>query len=103
MFSKKHSGCGNEQKETEKIKDEMKALHQRDTAQDHGPAHDERPNYSPHQDATLCERRNPKMRENQHKQKNVIHAQRILDEIASQKIEGVMWSFDAPDKGVKSQ
>ena len=43
------------------------------------------------------------MRENQHKDENIIHAQRILDEIPCKKIEGVMWSFDSPDKGVKSK
>ena len=103
MFSKKHAGCGDKQKETEKIENEMKALHQRDTAPNHGPAHDECSNNSPDQNAALCERRNAKMRENQHKHKNIIHAQRILDEIPCKKIEGVMWSFDAPDKGVKSK
>ena len=43
------------------------------------------------------------MRENQHKNKNVIHAQRILDEVSSKKIEPVMWSFDSPDQGVKTK
>ena len=81
----------------------MKALHQRDTAQDHCATHDERPDDSPDQDATLCERRNPKMREDQYKHKNVVHAQGIFDEIAGQKIEAVMGSLDTPDQRIKSQ
>ena len=43
------------------------------------------------------------MRENQHKHEDVIHAQRILDEIAREKIERVMRSFDAPDQGIKGK
>ena len=43
------------------------------------------------------------MLEDQHKDKNVVHAQRILDEIAGQKIEAVLWSFDAPDQGIERQ
>jgi hypothetical protein len=43
------------------------------------------------------------MRENQHKYENVIHAQRILDEIAGEEVERVMRSFDAPDQGVKAK
>jgi len=103
MFLKKHSPCCDEEEETKKIKNKVKALHQRDTAPDHSPAHDECSNNSPDQNAALCERRNAKMRENQHKDENIIHAQRILDEIPCKKIERVMWSFDSPDKGVKSK
>ena len=40
--------------------------------------------------------RNAKMRKNQDENKNVIHAQRILDEVAGEKIQPVMWSFEAP-------
>ena len=43
------------------------------------------------------------MRENQQKYENIIHAQRILDEIAGEKIERVMWPFDAPDEGIKAE
>src|SRR5947209_4868319 len=73
-FSKKHSCCGDKQKCAEQVKDEMKALHERDTAQDHRAAHDQCTDNSPNQNATLCERRNAKMREYQNKNKNVIHA-----------------------------
>src|SRR5438067_7565056 len=81
----------------------MKALHQRDTEQDHRASHDQRSDNSPNQNATLCKRRNAKMRENQHKHKNIVHAQRILDEIGGEKIEAVMWSLDTPDQGIKCQ
>ncbi len=43
------------------------------------------------------------MLEDQHKDKNVVHAQRILDEIAGQKIQAMLWSFDAPDHGIERQ
>ena len=43
------------------------------------------------------------MLEDQHKDKNVVHAQRILDEIAGQKIEAGLRSFNVPDEPVKSE
>src|SRR4029077_14754412 len=69
-FSKKDSRCGHKQECAEQVKDEMKALHERDTAQDHRAAHDKRARYSPNQNTTLCQRRNAKMREYQDKNKN---------------------------------
>ena len=41
------------------------------------------------------------MREDEHKNKNVVHAQRILDQVAGKKIEPVVWSFNTPDQSVK--
>jgi len=43
------------------------------------------------------------MREYQNKNKNVIHAQRILDEITREKVEGVMWSLETPYHGIERQ
>jgi len=53
--------------------------------------------------SVLCAGWNPEMREDEHEHKNVVHAQGVLDEVAGKKIEPVMWSFDTPDHGVKSQ
>src|SRR6266516_194599 len=80
MLPKEHSRCRDKQKQTEKIQDEMKALNQRDTEQEHRASHAQRPDNPPNQNATSCKRRNAKMRENQHTHKNIVHAQRILDE-----------------------
>src|SRR6266487_4856547 len=88
-FSKKHLCRRDQQEEPEEIENEMKALHQRDAAQDHRATHDQCPDYSPDQHAMLCQWRNAKVRENEHENKNVIHAQRILDEVAGEKIEAV--------------
>jgi hypothetical protein len=43
------------------------------------------------------------MRKNQDKHKNVIHAQRILDQVAGKKIESVMRTFKAPHERVKAK
>lgn len=43
------------------------------------------------------------MLEDQHKDENVVHAQRILDEITGQKIEPVMWPLDVPNQGIEGQ
>ena len=82
---------------------EMKPPHQSDAEQDHGAAHDESANNSPHQYAVLCSGWNPEMREDEHEHKNVVHAQRVLDQVAGKKIEPVMWPFHTPDDSVKRQ
>ena len=43
------------------------------------------------------------MRKDQHKNKNVVHAQRVLDEVGGKEIESVVRSFDTPDQGVKTK
>ena len=75
MFSKQHSQRSEEEEETKKIKNEMKPLHQCDTAPDHRPAHEECADNSPYQHAMLRAGRNAKMGENQHEHKNVIGAE----------------------------
>src|SRR5207244_8709864 len=102
-ISKKHLSRREQQEKTKEIKNEMKALHQRDTAQDHRAPHDQCPDYSPDQNTMLCARRNLKVGKNEHEHKNIIHAQRIFDEVAGEKIQRMMWSFDAPHQGVKSK
>src|SRR6266545_665631 len=75
MFSKQHSQCSEEEEHAKKIKNEMKPLHQCDTAQDHGATHDERADDSPYQNAMLGKWRNAKMGEDQHEHENVIGAE----------------------------
>src|SRR5438105_13300936 len=101
-FSKKHLRRRDQQEETKEIKNEMKALHQRDTAQDHYAPHDQCPDYSPDQNAMLCGRRNVKVRKNEHEHKHVIHAQRIFDDVLGEKIQRVMWTLDAPPQRLTS-
>jgi hypothetical protein len=103
MFPEKHARCRDQQEKTEDVQNEMKPTHQSDAEQDHGAAHDERANNSPHQYAVLCARWNPEMREDEHEHKNVVHAQGVLDEISGKKIEPVMWPFHTPDDAVKTQ
>ena len=66
--------------------------------------HDQCPDYSPDQGRDVVRPwRNAKVRKNEDENKNVIHAQRVLDEVAGEKIQPVMWSFDAPHQRVKSK
>src|SRR5882762_3560417 len=86
MPFKQHSQRGEQKKQAEEIKKEMKPLHQCDAADNHNSAHDKRANDSPDQDAMLCPRRNAEMRKNQYKHEDVIDAQRILDQVSGKKI-----------------
>ena len=81
----------------------MKPLHQCYDADNHNSAHDKRADNSPEQDAMLCQRRDLEMRENQYKHKDVIDAQRILDQVSGKKIEAMMRAFKAPHERVKSE
>ncbi len=63
MFCKQHSQRSEEEEHAKKIKNEMKPLHQCDTAQDHRPAHEERTDYSPYQNAMLSAGGDAKMGE----------------------------------------
>src|SRR5215470_13545430 len=47
--------------------------------------------------------RNTKMSKNEDENKDVIHAQRILDQITGKKIQPMMWSFDPPHQCIKSK
>src|SRR6185437_15795458 len=100
-FSKEHLRSRDQQKKPEKIKNKMKPMHQRDATQDHCAAHDQCSDDSPHQDAMLCPWRDTKVRENKHKNENVIHAQRIFDEVPGQEIQAMVWSLDSPHHSVK--
>src|SRR6266480_6327478 len=93
MLSKQHSQRSEEEKQAKEIENEMKSLHQCDAADNHNSAHDERAEDSPDQDAMLCPRRDAEMRENQYEHKNVIDAQRILDQVAGKKIDAMMRTF----------
>ena len=103
MFPEKHARRGDQQEKTKNVENEMKPPHQGDSEQNHGAAHDESANNSPHQHTMLCTRWNPEMREDEHEHKNVVHAQRVFDEVAGKKIEPVMRPFHTPDNSVKRQ
>src|SRR6266567_444758 len=103
MLSKQHSQRSEEEKQAKEIENEMKPLHQSDAADNHNSTHDKRAEDSPDQDAMLCQRRDAEMRENQYKHKDVIDAQRILDQVPGKKVEAVMRTFKAPHEYVKCE
>src|SRR5262249_53769214 len=43
------------------------------------------------------------MREDEHEHKNVVHAQRVFDQVTSKKIEPVMRALNTPDDGVEAE
>ena len=103
MLSEKHSQSGDQQEDAEQVENKMKAPHQRDAAQDHDSAHDQRAEDSPHQRAMLGPRRHAEISKNQYENKDVIDAQRIFDEVSSKKIEAGLRSFNVPDEPIKSE
>ena len=103
MFAEKHSECGDQQENAEQVENKMKPLYQSDTAHDHDSAHDQGADDSPHQRSMLCHRWHAKVSKNQYKNEDVIDAQRIFDEVSSEKIEAGLRSFNVPDEPIKSK
>ena len=103
MFSEQHSQGRAQEKGAEEIEDKMEPLHQCDAAQNHHAPHDQGAENTPDQSAMLGMSRDLKIRENQNENKDVIHAQRILDEVAGEKIEAVLRSFNMPDEKVEPE
>jgi transcription elongation factor GreA len=103
MFAKKHSECGDQQENAEQVENKMKPLYQSDTGQDHDSAHDQGADNSPHQRTMLCHWWHAKVSKNQHKNEDVIDAQRIFDEVSSEKIEAGLRSFNVPNEPIKSK
>jgi len=94
---------GDQQEEPKDVKDEMKTPHQSNAEHDHCAAHDQRADNSPHQNPVLCPWRNTEMREDEHKHKDVVHAQGVLDQVTGEKIEPMVRPFNTPDDGVKGE
>lgn len=44
-----------------------------------------------------------KVREDQHKNEDIVHAERVLDQIAGQKIDTVMGALNTPHQRIKSE
>ena len=103
MLPKKHARGGDQQEESKDVKDEMKTPHQSNAEHDHCAAHDQRADNSPHQNPVLCPWRNTEMREDEHEHKDVVHAQGVLDQVPSEKIEPMVWPFNTPDDDVKGE
>ena len=103
MFAEKHAHRGDQQEKAEDVQNEMKPAHQCDAEKDHGAAHDQSTNDSPHQYAMLRARWHPKMGEDEHEHKNVVHAEGVLDQVPGKKIEPVVWPFHTPNDGVKGE
>ena len=97
LFDEKHPPRADQQKCAEKIEDKIESLHQRDTQDNHHPAHHQRTDDSPDQSAMLGQRGNAEVGEDQNENENVINAERILDHVAGQKLERFVRAADFPD------
>src|SRR5438874_13626734 len=97
LFHKKHPPCADQQKRTEEVEDKIEPVHQCDTEDNHDAAHDQRPDDSPDQSAMLSHRRDAEVGEDQNENENVVNAERVLDHVAGQKFERLLWAADFPD------
>src|SRR5205814_5445547 len=100
-FAEKHARGGKDEKRAEKVEDKVKARNERNAQPDHDSAHDEGAENSPDQDAMLRFSGNAEVGEDKDKNKNVIDAERILDDVAGQKIEPCVGPFQAHDQNVE--
>src|SRR5205814_10163153 len=70
---------------------------------DHASARDQGADDYPLSHSMLCHRWHAKVSKNQDKNEDVIDAQRIFDEVSSEKIEAGLRSFNVPNEPIKSK
>src|SRR4051794_37285001 len=81
----------------------METPDQRDPEPDHDRAHHDRSENSPDQDPVLVLRRHPEIGEDEDEDKDVVDAQRILDEVPGEEIDPLIGSLPMPDDGVEAE
>src|SRR5262249_31935600 len=87
-----HPDSRDNQKNTKDIENEMKGGNERHAEPDHQPAHDQGADDAPYQNPMLRDRRDFEVGKDENKNKDVIDAERVLDEIAGEKIQGAIWA-----------
>src|SRR5688572_12014543 len=75
------------QDEAENVDHEMKSLEQCDTGEDHGRAHEERPENSPKKDAMPIGRRDSEITKEEREDEDIVHAEGNLDEVTREKLQ----------------
>ena len=82
-----HSEPGEYQEGAEEIDEPVKLFDQRRAQAYHGPAHDQRPQYPPKENAMLVFGGNSEVRENKNEDEDIVYAQRFLNEISGEKLQ----------------
>ena len=102
-FAEKHAERGEDEKRPKEAENEVKTRDERNAQPNHYPAHDEGAENSPNQHAVLRFSGDAEIAEDQNKNKNVIDAERILDDVTGQKIETRLGPFQAHHENVESK
>src|ERR1700739_123573 len=82
-----HLNCGNHQNRTENKKDEMEILEQFDARKDEKRAHHERPDDTVKQYFVLRSLRNLESAKDQHKDEDIVDAERFLNQISREELD----------------
>ena len=98
-----HADTGDEEKRAEEVENPVEALHQRDPEPDHGAAHEERADDSPHQHAMLILPAHLEVGKNENEDEDVVDAERIFDDVAGEEIERCLRPFQVPDEEIKAE
>src|SRR5262249_27747751 len=83
--------------------DELESLDQLHTEPDHHAAHHQCANNSPNECSMLRHWWDAEVLENENKDKNVIYAERVLDNVAGQKLESFVRAPNFPDQQIKQK
>src|SRR3981081_4017290 len=70
-----------DQERTEQVENPVKALYQRNTAQDHGGSHDQRSHDAPVKYSMLIYCRDEKVRKDRRNHKDIVQTERVFDDI----------------------
>ena len=98
-----HLDAGEDQERAEDVDDPGELGDERRAQGDHDGPHDERAEDAPEQHLVLIHRRHREVGEQQREDKDVVHAQRLLDEVAGEELQRLLRAVEVPDAAVEQQ
>ena len=102
-FDEKHSPRADEKDRPENVEDELEAIDQLDSDEDHDSTHDQRADDSPDQRAMLRHARDLEILKDDNENENVVDAERVLDHVTGEEFEPFLRSVNFPNEEVEQE
>lgn len=103
LFWQSHFDAGEDEKNAEAVDEPFEAVEEADAGEDEDEAHGRRADDAPEKDAVLVLGRHLEKHEDDDEDKDVVHAQAELDEVAGEEFEPALFAHRLPDDGVEDE
>src|ERR1039458_9496224 len=103
FLAEQHANCGHNQKRGENIQRPFKFPDERGSKPDHRAAEYQRSQNSPEQDTMLVATLNAEGAEHEDENENVVHAERLFDQVASEKLKGFFAFVGVKDPEIEAE